>query len=290
MQQERNWDDLLQPNSFIAFIGTSDDDGDDPDWRCEDGEIQDNTCATPGDGVNFDDSQTDDCADGNGLDYTAIVDSTPNNVCLYNDALSPDVTTGSMYTSMAFDINPGAGCNNGSDGVDNVCDDEGDERLGFTTFMSDFYPALAPEVDWAFYATIASTGESVLTGGDDAYEFDCGPGTAQNPFTVETGDEYVKLAQYTNTQDQMIRTCDTDWPLDQLASDIVSSIPNDTYVLTGGGGQTCGQINPATITVLVNGIPLQAADWNYDVGTCTVTITNNIPVIGDNVVIVYENV
>ena len=100
----------------------------------------------------------------------------------------------------------------------------------------------------------------------------------------------MKLSLFTGTQDQMVQLCSSDWPLDQLAADIVSSIPNDTYVLTGGGGQTCGQIDPMSITVVVNGIPRPPADWNYDAGSCTVTITNDVPVIGDNVVIVYDNV
>ena len=50
----------------------------------------------------------------------------------------------------------------------------------------------------------------------------------------------------------------------------------------------CLNVNPATIQVVVNGIPMPAADWSYDAPTCTITIENNIPVVGDNVVIIYE--
>jgi hypothetical protein len=49
-------------------------------------------------------------------------------------------------------------------------------------------------------------------------------------------------------------------------------------------------IDPATITVVVNGIPMNPADWLYDArSACTLQVIANIPVVGDNVVIVYEN-
>jgi hypothetical protein len=31
------------------------------------------------------------------------------------------------------------------------------------------------------------------------------------------------------------------------------------------------------------------ANWVYDAFTCTLTVISNIPVVGDNVVIVYQN-
>ncbi len=52
---------------------------------------------------------------------------------------------------------------------------------------------------------------------------------------------------------------------------------------------SCLLIDPATITVVVNGIPMPPADWAYDAATCTLQILNNVPAVGDNVVIVYEN-
>jgi hypothetical protein len=41
--------------------------------------------------------------------------------------------------------------------------------------------------------------------------------------------------------------------------------------------------------VVVNGIPMNPADWVYDPLTCQLQVIANIPVVGDNVVIVYEN-
>jgi hypothetical protein len=155
--------------------------------------------------------------------------------------------------------------------------------------MADEYPTHTIQDDWAFYAAVADTGTSVLTGADDVYEFVCDGSGSQTGAAAETGDEYIKLALASGTQDNIVQICLPDWPLDQLAADITSGIPNDLYVLDGSPSGTCGQINPATITVVVNGIPLAPADWNYTAGTCTLQITNNVPVIGDNVVIVYEN-
>jgi hypothetical protein len=66
-------------------------------------------------------------------------------------------------------------------------------------------------------------------------------------------------------------------------------VPNDTYVLDGVPVGNCLAINPATITVVVNGIPMAPANWVYNAASCTLTVVNNIPVVGDNVVIVYEN-
>jgi hypothetical protein len=107
---------------------------------------------------------------------------------------------------------------------------------------------------------------------------------------VENGEEYVKLALLTNTLPSMFSICaPVPWPLDGLANDILSSVPNDTYVLDGVPAGNCGMIDPATITVVVNGIPMAPGDWVYDAGTCTLTVVNNIPVVGDNVVIVYQN-
>jgi hypothetical protein len=123
----------------------------------------------------------------------------------------------------------------------------------------------------------------VLTGADDVYEFNtCVTG-------VENGEEYVKLALLTSSQDSMFSICDAPWDLSGLANDILSGVPNDTYVLSGVPAGNCLMIDPATITVVVNGIPMNPADWVYDAPSCTLQIINNVPVVGDNVVIVYEN-
>ena len=34
---------------------------------------------------------------------------------------------------------------------------------------------------------------------------------------------------------------------------------------------------------------MNPADWTYDAPSCTVKILNNIPSVGDNVLITYEN-
>ncbi|HWB81745.1 MAG TPA: MopE-related protein [Nannocystaceae bacterium] len=234
MQQSPVWIPRLQAGSHIAFIVTTDDDGDDPSW-----------------GAPNDDSSVDDC--GNGF----IADNTSGNVCRWDDPLSAN-----NYTSLAYDF--GA-------------------YLGFSTYMTNFFPSRAVGDDWTFYSIIASTGTTVLSGANNAYEFACAG-------AAETGDEYVKLSLLTETQDSMIALCAADWDLSGLANDIVSGIPNDTYILTGSPAGQCLLIDPTTIQVLVNGIPMPAADWTYDAPSCTLTVVNNIPVVGDNVVITYENV
>jgi hypothetical protein len=232
MQQSPIWTPRLQLNSHIAFIVTTDDDGDDGGW------------------VNPQDPEgTDDC----GNNY--IVDGTTGNNCRW-DAPASAIN----YTSLAYDWGAFA---------------------GFTTFMTNYFASRAPVTDWTYYSIIAGTGSTVLTGTDDTYEFTCAG-------VVEAGDEYVKLSLLTATQDSMTQLCDADWDLSGLATDIVNNIPNDTYVLEGSPPGTCLNVNPATIQVVVNGIPMAAADWSYSAATCTLTIEDNIPVVGDNVVIIYE--
>ncbi|MCX4247231.1 MopE-related protein [Paraliomyxa miuraensis] len=234
MQQSGYWIPRLQPNSFMAFIFTSDDNGDDPQWGAADG----------------DPSGVDDCPLG------WIVDTTIDNYCRW-DAPGP----GLNYTSLAYD-HVGYG--------------------GFATFMTNFFPGSAPGDDWAVFPIIGNTGTTVLNGANDVYEFNgCVNG-------VENGEEYVKLALLTDTQDSMFSICDAPWDLSSLANDILSGVPNDLYLLSGSPPGTCGMINPATITVVVNGIPLAPADWTYNPGTCVLQVVNNVPVVGDNVVIVYE--
>jgi len=233
MQQSPTWIPRLQPNSYLAFIVTTDDDGDDPLWIAPQ-----------------DDSAVDDCGAG------FIVNNTSGNVCRWDDPSSAN-----NYTSLFEDV---VG------------------YFGFETYMENFFPTRAPIDDWAFFSIIGGTGTTVLTGADDAYEFTC-------LTMVETGDEYVKLSEFTETQDDMTAICANDWDLSGLAEDIVSNIPNDTYILDGSPSGNCAAINPATIVVLVNGVPMAAIDWVYDVPACTLTVVNNIPVVGDNVVIVYEN-
>ena len=234
MQQSPVWIPRLQPNSYIAFIFTSDDNGDDPDWHPADG----------------DPSTIDDCGAG------FIFDGTVNNVCRW-------VAPGPLdYTSLAFD-HAGYG--------------------GLETYMANFFPGSAPGVDWGVFPIIGNTGTTVLSGADDMYEFNtCVAG-------VEDGEEYVKLAQLTDTLPSMFSICDAPWDLSGLATDILSGVPNDLYILEGVPAGNCLMIDPATITVIVNGIPMPAADWTYDAASCTLQILNNVPVIGDNVVIVYEN-
>ena len=70
---------------------------------------------------------------------------------------------------------------------------------------------------------------------------------------------------------------------------IAAGVPNDTYTLDGNPAGTCLLIDETTIQVVVNGVPLSPADWTYDAPTCTLTIDNNVPVVGDNVVIIYDN-
>ncbi len=233
MQQSGTWIPRLQDGAYLAFIVTTDDDGDDPNWVAPQ-----------------DDSAVDDCGAG------FIINNTTGNVCRWDDPNSAN-----NYTSLAYDI---AG------------------YLGFASFMTNFFPARAIADDWAFYSIVGATGTTVLTGADDIYEFSCAN-------AAETGDEYVKLSLLTSTQDSMTNICDADWDLSGLATDIVNSVPNDTYVLDGSPAGQCLAINPATIIVLVNGVPMAVLDWMYNAATCTLTIIDNIPVVGDNVVIVYEN-
>jgi hypothetical protein len=237
MQQSPTWLGRLQPNSYVAFIVTTDDDGDDPSW------------VAPNDS-----SELDDCGTG------FIVDNTNANICRWDAPGALD------YTSLAFDF-AGFG--------------------GFTTFMANFFPGSAPGTDWAFFPIIGETGTAVLTGADDVYEFGCAPGCQ----CVELAEEYVKLAEFTDTQDSMFSICEPDWDpfLTTLANDIVSGVPNDLYDLAGNPPGNCALIDPATITVIVNGIPLAPADWVYDNVACQLQVVNNVPVVGDNVVIVYDN-
>jgi hypothetical protein len=235
MQQSSTWMGRLQENSHIAFIVTSDDDGDDPTWLAPD-----------------DNDEADD----------------PSSTLSITDATTDDRT---RWTGP-----PGTGT------FTSLANDHGTLR-GFTSFMSTFFPESLPGEDWSFFSIIGNTGTAVLTGADDVYEFnDCAT-------SREDGDEYVKLSLLTGRQSSMISICELDWDLSGLADDIVSGVPNDLFVLQGSPSGTCGNVDPATITVVVNGIPLSAADWNYDAATCTLQITNNVPVVGDTVSVVYEN-
>ena len=243
MQQSPTWIPRLQTGSHIAFIVTTDDNGDDTSFT----ETALNLSAVGG--------QHAECSNG------FIADNTTGDPCRWDDPNSNN-----FYTSLAEDST-----NYGFNGY-----------FGFEGFMANFFPAHVPDADWSFYPIIGGTGTNVLTGGDDAYEFSCATRAAN-------GIEYVRLALFTSRQDSMTAICANDWDLDGLASDIVSSIPNDTYVLTGNPAGQCLNINPATIEVLVNAIPMPATDWSYDAPSCTLTITNNVPVVGDNVVIVYDN-
>lgn len=233
-QYGAGWGANLIDGSYIAFIVTTDDDGDDVNWVAPD-----------------DLEPDDDCQDGGGN----INSGTTGNICRFNDGAN-------VYTSLAEDF--GA-------------------LLGFESFMENYFPAYEPGDDWAFYSIIGNTGTTVLGAGDPDNFNGCGT-------SVEDGDEYVKLSQYTGTTADMISICDAPpWDLDQLATAIASNVPNDTYVLDGSPVGNCLAINPATIQVVVNGVPLAAVDWSYDLLLCTVTIDNNVPVVGDNVVVVYEN-
>ncbi|MCA9649271.1 MAG: hypothetical protein KC501_05145 [Myxococcales bacterium] len=234
MQQSGYWIPRLQPNSYIAFIFTSDDDGDDPQWTIADG----------------DSSNVDDCGFG------IIDDLTVDNICRWDP---PGLGN---YTSLAFDFLIYG---------------------GFVSFMGDYFPGSTPGDDWGVFPIIGNTGTATLTGADDVYEFNtCVTG-------VEDGQEYVKLAQVTNTLPSMFSICDAPWDLSGLANDILAGVPNDLYILDGVPPGSCALIDPATITVVVNGIPMPPGDWSYDPLTCTLQILNNVPVVGDNVVIVYEN-
>lgn len=245
MQQSPTWIPRLQNESFIVFIATTDDNGDDISWTEVEPELGN---------LN---NQHAECSQSAGND-PYVYDATTSNRCRWD---VPNSAT--IYTSLANDLNA------------NI--------WGFKTFADNFLGARIPIDDWSFYSIIAGTGANVLAGGDDGYEFSCGATQAAN------GVEYVKMSLYTETQDEMRRLCDADWDLDSLADDIVSNVPNDTYILDGNPAGQCLQINPATIEVLVNGIPMPALDWSYDALSCTLTILQNIPVVGDNVVIVYEN-
>jgi hypothetical protein len=238
MQQSATWTPRLQAGSHVAFIATTDDNGDDFQFA-------------QGADLGAVAGQHAECPNGNFL----VTDTTSNH-CRWDD---PD--SANNYTSLANDFMTYG---------------------GFISFMEDFFPALAPIEDWTFYSILGGTGSTTLTGADDAYEFTCASRAAN-------GVQYVILSEYTETQDSMTAICANDWDLSGLAEDIVSNIPNDTYILDGNPSGNCGAINPATIVVLVNGVPLAGVDWNYNAGTCTLTVVNNIPVVGDNVVIVYEN-
>ena len=229
------WMPRLQPYAYVAFLVTTDDNGDDPEWGLADG----------------DPSEVDDCSS-----FSYIDDDTTGNVCR---VVGPD---GLNYTSLAYDH---AG------------------HLGFATFMENVLPTLDPGDDWSLYPIIGNTGTSVLTGADDVYEFnDCNSNR-------EDGEEFVKLALLTGTVPSMFSICDAPWDFTSLADAIIGSVPNDLYVLSGVPAGTCLMIDPATITVTVNGIPLPPTSWNYDPPSCTIQITDNVPGVGDSVSIVYEN-
>jgi hypothetical protein len=235
MQQSPTWIPRLQPNAYLAFIVTTDDNGDDPQWLLADG----------------DPSTTDDCTG-----FTYLTDLDTSDVCRW-DAPGP-----LNYTSLAYD-HAGHG--------------------GFSTYMTNFFPGTVPGQDWGLFPIIGNTGTTVLSGADDIWEFNtCAT-------AVENGEEYVKLAQLTETLDSMFSICDAPWDLSGLADDILEGVPNDTYILDGVPVGNCGMIDPATITVVVNGIPMNPADWIYDPPSCTLQVVANIPVVGDNVVIVYAN-
>lgn len=233
-QYGSGWGPNLLPNSYLAFIVTTDDDGDDVNWVAPD-DLEDQ----------------DDCQDGGGN----INNGSAGNVCRFNDGMN-------TYTSLAEDF--GA-------------------LLGFESFIENYFPGYMPGADWAFYSIIGNTGTTVLGAGAPDNFNGCAT-------SVEDGDEYVRLSQTTGTTADMISICDPPpWDLDELATAIASNVPNDTFVLGGNPVGNCLAVNPATISVVVNGVPLAGADWSYDALACTVTVTNNVPVVGDNVVIVYEN-
>ena len=209
----------------------------------------DTTWVPPDD--NEDGPTFDDCQDGNG----PITQATTGNVCRYIDGAD-------TYTSLAEDFNA---------------------LLGFESFMANEFPTYVPGDDWAFYSIIGNTGTDVLGVGHPDNFNGCAT-------SVEDGDEYVRLSQFTGTTADMISICDPPpWDLDQLANAIAAGVPNDTYVLDGNPAGTCLLIDPLTIQVVVNGVPMNPADWTYDAPSCTLTIDNNVPVVGDNVVIIYDN-
>jgi Putative metal-binding motif len=234
MQQSPTWIPRLQPSAYLAFIITSDDNGDDPQWAAVDG----------------DPSPTDDCFFG------FLTDLDTADICRWD---APGVPN---YTSLAYD-HMGYG--------------------GFSTYMTNFFPGTVPGQDWGVFPIIGNTGTTVLSGVNDFWEFN----TCVT--AVENGEEYVKLALLTDTLDSMFSICDAPWDLSGLAENILSGVPSDTYILDGVPVGNCGMIDPATITVVVNGIPMNPADWIYDPLACTLQVIANIPVVGDNVVIVYEN-
>jgi hypothetical protein len=234
-QQGPTWIPRLQPYAYVAFIVTTDDNGDDPAWLAVDG----------------DPSEVDDCSS---LSY--INDATTGNVCRVHGPNGID------YTSLAYD-HAGHG--------------------GFTTYMNNVLPNLDPVDDWSFYPIIGNTGTTVLSGANDVYEFNSCPSNREN------GEEFVKLALLTESLPSMLSICDAPWDFSGLADAILDSIPNDLYVLSGNPEGTCLMIDPTTITVIVNGIPLSATDWNYDAPSCTVQIIDNVPGVGDSVSIIYAN-
>jgi hypothetical protein len=228
------WIPRLQPYAYIAYIVTTDDNGDDPEWIAPN-----------------DNSEVDDCSS-----LSFINNATTGNICRVHGPNAID------YTSLAFDFN-GFG--------------------GFTSFMNNVLPSYDVVEDWSFYPIIGNTGTTVLTGADDIYEFNT---CASNR---EDGEEFVKLAQYTNSLPAMISICDAPWDFSGLADAILASVPNDLYVLTGNPEGTCLLIDPATITVTVNGIPLAPTSWAYDPPTCTLQIIDDVPGVGDSVSIIYAN-
>jgi len=235
MQQSPTWIPRLQPDAYLAFIITTDDNGDDTLWAAADG----------------DPSPTDDCTS-----FSYLTDLDTADICRWDAPGTPN------YTSLAYD-HVGLG--------------------GFSTYMINFFPGTVAGQDWGVFPIIGNTGTTVLTGVDDFWEFNsCAT-------AVENGEEYVKLALLTDTLDSMFSICDAPWDLSGLAENILEGVPNDTYILDGVPVGNCLMIDPATITVVVNGIPMNPADWIYDPVACTLQVIANIPVVGDNVVIVYEN-
>jgi hypothetical protein len=84
---------------------------------------------------------------------------------------------------------------------------------GFATYMTNFFPGSVPADDWGVFPIIGNTGTTVLAGGDDFFEFN----TCVT--AVENGEEYVKLAQLTDTLDSMFSICDAPWDLSGLADE-----------------------------------------------------------------------
>ncbi len=188
-----------------------------------------------------------------------ITDGTTSNNTRWQDGST-------IYSSVSEDIDTN------SNGVADV--------YGFNTFMANKFPSNTAGVDWRVYPILGATGSQVLTGTDDQYEFTC-------PTAADAGEEYVKLAKTTGTLPDMIPLCSIDWDLSGLGQAIAESVPNDTFVLAGS--PSCGNIDPSTITVTVNGALRGGSDWTYDAATCTLKFVANIPTTGDDVVVSYDN-